>query len=460
VDRLAHLDPRLNPPVAVVGAGWAGLSAAVALCASGVPAVVYEASRHLGGRARRVTIDGLELDNGQHILLGAYAETLRMMRLVGCDTEEALLRLPLSLGYADGFRLRAPQLAYPLNLLFALLSARPLSWTERMSAVALLVRLRAVAFRIAPDRPVAVWLEEERQSPTLRRYLWEPLCLSALNTPVAHASAQVFAHVLRDALGPGRSSSDMLIPRVDLGRLFPDPAAQYISMHAGRVEPGTAIRSIERSESGFRLDAGVERFAAVIIATGPQHAAGLLPASPELDPARACIAALEYEPIITCYLQYAESVRLPQAMLGFTGPLLQWVFDRGLLGGQPGLLAAVISGSGPHDHLSREQIAQRCDEELRHALPGLPAPLWSRVITEKRATFSCRPGMSRPAVETAMPGLLLAGDYVAGDYPATIEAAVRSGIAAAEAAQGYLRGLKPMGETAPGPEAAASARSR
>jgi uncharacterized protein with NAD-binding domain and iron-sulfur cluster len=121
-------------------------------------------------------------------------------------------------------------------------------------------------------------------------------------------------------------------------------------------------------------------------------------------------------------------------MLGFKGGMLQWVFDRGKLGGPKGLLAAVISASGAHQELSKEELTARIEIELKAALGELPPVQWSQLITEKRATFSCTPALARPRVVTAIPRLLLAGDYVASDYPGTLEAAVRSGIAAACAA--------------------------
>jgi uncharacterized protein with NAD-binding domain and iron-sulfur cluster len=125
-------------------------------------------------------------------------------------------------------------------------------------------------------------------------------------------------------------------------------------------------------------------------------------------------------------------------MLGFTGGVLQWVFDRGRIGGTGGLLAAVISASGEHEALSRESLIDRIQSELRAVLGPQAKPHWSQVITEKRATFSCVPRLERPEGTTPLPGLLLAGDYVATDYPGTLEAAVRSGVAAGMRALGPL----------------------
>ena len=416
--------------VAVVGGGWAGLAAAVTLAERGVPVTVFEASRSLGGRARRVSIDGVDLDNGQHVLIGAYRETLRLMRKVGADPDELLLRLPLELRYADGFHLRAPRLPYPLNLLSALLRAKGLDFAQGFSALGFMASLRACSFRIEPDRSVMQLLDEHGQTGALRSRVWEPLCVSALNTPVESASAQVFLNVLRDGLTGARDASDLLIARTDLGRLFPEPAAQYVRAHGGMIELGTPVRRIERTPSGFRLN-DRQTFSGVVIACGPHQAGPLLVQLPEIGGALAAIDAFAYEPIVTCYLQYPESVLLPSPMLGFNGGMVQWVFDRGQLGGPKGLLAAVISASGAHQQFTKEELTARIEIELKAALGELPSPRWSQVITEKRATFSCTPALARPRVATAIPRLLLAGDYLASEFPGTLEAAVLSGVAAA-----------------------------
>ncbi len=412
------------------------MAAAVELAGRGVPVSVFEASRSLGGRARRVGVDGVDLDNGQHILIGAYRDALALMRSVGVDPERALARVPLELRYADGFRLRAPRLPAPLNLLVALLGADGASFAQSARAVRFMVALRLRRYRVEPDRSVAQLLDEHAQSGALRSHLWEPLCVSALNTPVERASAQVFANALRDGLTGRRGTSDLLLPRTDLGRLFPEPAAEYVRARGGAIELGVPVRRIERVSGGFRVNE-TQTFSGVVIACGPHQAGPLLVQLPELADALAALSAFAYEPIVTCYLQHPESVSLPSPMLGFGGGVVQWVFDRGQLGGPKGLLAAVISASGAHQELAKEELAARIGDELKAALGALPPPRWSRVITEKRATFSCTPALVRPRAVTAIPGLALAGDYIASEYPGTLEAAVRSGVAAGKAIGGF-----------------------
>jgi hydroxysqualene dehydroxylase len=186
--------------VAVIGAGWAGLAAAVALSGRGVPVTVFEASRSLGGRARRIAAEGVELDNGQHILIGAYRDTLAIMRRVGADPQALLLRLPLELRYAGGFHLRAPRLPYPLNLLMGMLEARGLPAKSIFAALRFMRWLKNGGFRIEPDCSVSSMLDAHGQIGPLRTFLWEPLCVSALNTPPDRASAQVFVNIIRDGL--------------------------------------------------------------------------------------------------------------------------------------------------------------------------------------------------------------------------------------------------------------------
>jgi squalene-associated FAD-dependent desaturase len=427
LDRVANVGGR----VAVVGAGWAGLAAAVVLAARGVPVTVFEASRSLGGRARRVAMDGVDLDNGQHILIGAYTETLGLMRRVGADPGALLARLPLELRHVSGFRLKAARLPAPLHLLVGLARATGLTASERFRAAWFVAGLRRTGFAVVRDESVTALLARHRQDGALYDRLWAPLCVAALNTPPAHASARVFATVLRDTLGGNRAASDLLLPRADLGALFPEPAARFLAAHGGEVRAGTPVRAIARGETGFRLDADPGAFSHVIVACAPQHAAPLLGALPELAAIATALEALQHEPIYTCYLQYPERVSLPFPMLGFTGSLLQWAFDRGALSGHRGLIAVVLSASGAHEALGHPALAAEIHRALEAELPELPAPLWRRVIAEKRATFSCRPGLVRPGNATAVPGLWLAGDYTASDYPATLESAARSGMAAA-----------------------------
>lgn len=413
--------------VAVIGAGYAGMAAAAELAAAGVAIDVFEASRTLGGRARAVEIDGLTLDNGAHILVGAYTETQRLMRLVGAP-QDALLRLPLHLEFPGRFRVRSPRLPAPLHLAWALLTAQGLSWSDKRAAIAFMQRQQRAGFHLAADTTVGSLLANEPDS--TRRFLWEPLCLAALNTPPAQASAQVFLNVLRDSLAAGRAASDLLLPTTDFSSLFPEPAALFVEAHGGTVHRSKRIERIRRADTGYVLD-DLGDYAQVVLAVAPQHLPALVAELPGLAPVVAQLEHYVWEPIVTCYLAYPESVRLPQPMVGVLDGTSQWLFDRGQTNAQAGLIAAVISASHRHREIDARQLADEIHREVAAIVPNLPAPRWTRVIAEQRATFACTPGVSRPLTFSGAPGLFLAGDYVAGDYPATIEGAVRSGVRAA-----------------------------
>lgn len=391
--------------VAVVGAGYAGMAAAVTLAERKIPVTVFESGPVPGGRARRVVSQGNELDNGQHVLVGAYVELLRLMRKVGVP-DDAVLRVPLELRYADGFSFRALWLPFPFGLLGGLLLARGLPFAERLRAVRF---IRGIG-NLQDDVSVAELLRRHGQDGAIGHYLWRPLCVSALNTPVEIASSHAFLAVLRDALLGGGGASDLVLPRVDLSRLFPDPAAEYVRRNGGEVRLRTAVDDLS----------SLKEFSSVIVAVGPHQLKALLPG---------VVDSFTYQPIYTCYLQYGAAVKLGFPMIGLADGLVQWVFDRGHLLGEKGRLACVISAQGDHQQMSQDELAETCHRELSKNDLVKEDPVWTRVIAEKRATITCQVGLKKPAMESN--GVYLAGDYIDPDYPPTLEAAVRSGVRAA-----------------------------
>jgi squalene-associated FAD-dependent desaturase len=422
--------------VAVIGGGWAGCAAAVELTRRGAQVTLYEAARTLGGRARAVEIDGRRLDNGQHILLGAYRESLRLMREIGIDPNDALLRLPLQMRYPDsldGMQFITPRLPAPLHLAFALLRSRGLARADRMALARFSTTARWMDWRLNRDCSVSELLDRYDQTERLVQLMWRPLCIAALNTPPERASAQVFLNVLRDSLGARRSASDMLLPKLDLSELFPARAAAWLKQHGGRVECGAAVEALEREDGRWLLRGEIHD--AVVLAVQPSQAAALLrDCAPEL-----AFPAFEWESITTVYLQYEAGMRLPHPFLALlddpeTDCHGQFVFDRGQLdAGCSGLFAVVISASAAALELGRDALIASVAAQLAQAfaMPQLLSPQWTRVISEKRATFACTPDLVRPDNDIGIEGLALAGDYTASDYPATLESAIRSGVRAA-----------------------------
>ncbi|HHH36593.1 MAG TPA: FAD-dependent oxidoreductase [Gammaproteobacteria bacterium] len=426
--------PRERSPVVVVGGGWAGLAAAVSLCRQGMPVTLLEAAPRLGGRARVIEAGDQRLDNGQHLIIGACHALLDLLRTLGVEERLAFRRFPLRLemhspaGLALG--LAPPALPAPLHLFMALGLARGLDAGSRLRA---LRGCLALAGAGGDDEPLGAFLARHGQTETLRRRLWEPLCLAMLNTPLAVASTRVFAATLKTVFARHRRDADLLIPRGDLEALLPEPARCWIEAHGGRVITGCRVTALELAEGriaavitrdGRRL--GVER---LILALPPRACRRLLSPHPVFRTVTQRLAALRTSPISTVYLRYTPAVRLAQPMLGLLEMTGQWLFDRGY-SGQPGLMAVVISGPGPHMAMDRQALATRVAEELAALFPRWPLPRDIRVVREKQATFLCHSGVEalRPAPSTPVANCWLAGDHVDTGLPATLEGAVRSGI--------------------------------
>ncbi|MCU0763586.1 MAG: hydroxysqualene dehydroxylase HpnE [Hydrogenophaga sp.] len=455
--------------VAIVGAGWAGMAAAVECAAAGLDVTVFEAAPAPGGRARALPVllpDGttLTLDNGQHILIGAYRDTLGLMDRVGVKLQDTLLALPLSLPYPDGTGLQTPAWAgrwpAPLDAVAAILTAHGWNWADRLALIGASLRWRRSGFECHPALTVAQLCAD--LPARVREELIEPLCVSALNTAADQASAQVFLHVMRDALfgqGHGRfGASHLLLPRVDLSTAFPKAALQWLAAHHAsrfRLHTGHHAEGLEPHDRGWLVHTrhqGLPRpwaFDQVVLATGSGPAAQLVTdaAGRSLACARSGLATqlngwagaaakLRHTAITTVYA-WGLGARLQRPMLALRAnpdaqqAPAQFVFDRGQL--QPheiraqGVLAFVISDSQGSREALQGQVLQQAAQQLN--LGGLQ-PL--QTVVEKRATFACTPGLVRPDRRIA-PGLWAAGDHVQGPYPATLEGAVRSGLAAAHA---------------------------
>lgn len=435
--------------VAVIGGGWAGCAAAVTLAQARIPVTLFEQAKTLGGRARRVVQDGLALDNGSHLLIGAYRQTLDLITLVHGREHAASLfhRLPLTIRpfapHPGAVGLSAWPLPAPFHLLAALLRARGLDARERRGLIASFVRLQRAGFRVDDSLTVAQCFAAT--PPRAFAAVWEPLCLAALNTPPDAASARVFAAVLRAAFTGAASNSAFHVPAADLSACFPDAAARYVREHDGVVLQGVGVRAIafQGARQLLHTANGDESFDALVVAVGPHQLAAAIGSARAGDaPWRDVLAridAFRYESITTIYLGFDRAAALAGPLLRLDDAPGQWLFEcsaaRGA--GAPAdvasVVAVVISAGGAHDHLDHPTLAANVESQLRRLAPQLPRVTWSRVIAERRATYACTPGLRRPAPGRIAPRVYLAGDYCDQEFPATLEAATRSGVAAAKA---------------------------
>ena len=459
--------------VLVVGGGWAGLAAAVRACERGLEVTLLEAARAWGGRARALergsgsdfpAAPPLALDNGQHILIGAYTQTLGLMQRLGVDLSTHLHAMPLDLRFADGSGLATPSWALrwpaPLDTLAAMAGARGWSWRDRAALLAAAAGWRRRGFACAPSASVAGLCAS--LPPRVWHDLIEPLCVAALNTPAQQASGQVFLTVLRDALlGAGHApwrASQLLLPRTCLGDLLPLPAVRWLKQRGAQLHLGQRATGLERSTDGrWRVHSARAVYEAenLILACPAAAAARLLRGLPEapadwIEPAAALAHTAIGAVYVAGWLRTPWPSSHPMLALRSSGPEspAQFAFRRDELQAPPAAAAAATlaerATSGASDQsewaelalvasacttdkaaLQAAVLAQAC------AALGLHGEQVRQTVIEKRATFACTPGLRRPSAAIA-PGLWAAGDYIDGPYPATLEGAVRSGLQAAE----------------------------
>lgn len=448
-------EPLASRRVAVVGAGWAGLAAALALAEAGRPVALFEAAPTAGGRARTIELatplGRFAVDNGQHLIVGAYREALALIERL--DAGPLLARAPLMLDSPAGLRLRAARLPAPLHLGWALATARGLGPGARRAMLRLMLALRRAHWRTADGETVSTLLARLRQPRDLVERLWAPLCVGALNTLPDEACAAAFAAVLRDTLGADRRASDFVTTHAPLGRLLPDPAVARLLALGASVRLRTPVRRLDARTDPVsgraRWQVDGEDFDDVLLALAPWSTARLLDAS---GIAPGPIGDFEPEPIATAWALWPADAAptLPRWSLLHEDPGRhrhgQWLFDRGIVfppaqsqspaqsrRGPARLAGIVISVASRLDALAPDTVAEGVSAQLVEAFGG-PPPTAVKLVTERRATFRCTPGRPRLAPDhlgDQARGLWLAGDWLWPDYPATLEAAVRSGAAAA-----------------------------
>ena len=433
--------------VIIVGAGWSGLACAITLIQAGFQVTLLESAPQAGGRARSIHTkhSSLMLDNGQHIMLGAYHFTRRMFKILGLKEAELLEISPLELNMFSPEKihcqLKAPSLPAPLHLLFALFFLQEVSLKERLIAISMALKLASCRYKLNKDLSVESLLLHYKQSKKLIKIVWEPLCLATMNTPIEYASGQVFLSVLKDSFSKKKQDSNLLFFKQDLSRVFSIPAIQYIHDNGSSIICADKVKQIQ-IDKPFEFEINTHHkdyMSHYLVLACPAHISKKLLNSAntpvQLFPQTASLNYY-YEPIYTIYLQYPEYIKLSNRMQGFFSLsqkiISQWAIDRSVTG-QNGLIAVIISASGHHTQLTNTQLVNTIHLELKLLINNLPDFLSYKIIKEKRATFSCRVNIEqqRPKNHTSVPGLYLAGDYTATGYPATLEGAVKSGVMAA-----------------------------
>jgi squalene-associated FAD-dependent desaturase len=441
------------PDVAIIGGGFAGLTAATSLAERGAKVLVLDARPRLGGRATAFAdrTTGEMVDNGQHVLFGCYRATLEFLRRIDA-LDRVRIQPQLEVPYLDpsGRRslLRCPRLPAPLHLLAAVLAWDAMSWGDRLSALRLagpLSRARRELRRsgtVSADPPgtVSDWLRAHGQRERLRQWLWEPLAVAALNQSPDLASASPFVRVLAGLFGTDPGDAAIVLPTVPLDQMYAEPARRYIEARRGEVRVNAVARVVLKQGRVEGVDIRGDRIAADrVIAAVPWFGLRALfaPGSPAaLEPVLSAADAMESMPIVTVNLWYDRPV-MDDTFVGLPGRMAQWVFDKRLaFGGTASHLSLVSSAATELSATGRDELVATAAREIAGALPGARNAQLVRgtVVRERRATFSLAPGQpARPGTETAISGLALAGDWIDTGLPGTIESAVLSGEMAATA---------------------------
>lgn len=442
----------MNADVVVIGAGCAGLSAAVRLAAAGLTVIVSEEGPRLGGRATSFTDreTGERVDNGQHVLFGCYRETYAYLKQIGAaDLAPLQNRLSLSIASSDGRQttLTCRDWPPPWHLVSGLTSWSALGWGDRLSALRLaplLQRVRRegaarVAADVPPEQTATAWLRARGQSERLRTWLWNPLAIAALNQSPDVAAAQPFVRVLGELFGPRREDSAIGLPCVPLDDLLAEPARRFIEDRGGVVRTKSPARvrvhqgAIEGVQTGDTFVA-----CRTVVCAVPWHAFDRVWESgvpTQLSDVASNATAMASSPIVTVNLWFDGPV-MTEPFIGLVGGPMQWVFDKSALFGMTaGHLSIVSSGADDIVALGNAELTDRAVKQLAAVLPASRTRKLMRsvVVREHRATFSLVPGgPKRPSNATTLSGFYLAGDWTDTDLPATIESAVLSGRRAAD----------------------------
>jgi zeta-carotene desaturase len=443
--------------IIVIGAGFAGLSAAVRLAAAGRRVLVLEARGRLGGRATAFTDreTGYRVDNGQHVLAGCYHETFRFLDAIGARDRVALQEsLDVAFIDRDGrrSRLRCPRLPAPWHLAAGVARWNGVGWRDRLPLARLSRALKPGAPPPPAGETVAAWLARLGQTPRMIHMLWEPLAVAALNQATDQALAATFVRVLAQMFTGATQDAALGMTATPLDEMYAEPARAFVEAHGGEVRVNALARVAVRGGrvEGVTVRGEALSTASAVVAAVPWFGLPGLFQDPDgtLAPLVAAASGTAASPIVTVNLWLDRQV-LPDAFVGLPGRTMQWVFDtsqirRTLPGPGPAPsrapspachLSLVSSGAEAVLRQSNDELIALAWRELTEAVPEARDAGLTRatVVREPQASFSLAPGQpTRPGTRTAVSGLFLAGDWVDTGLPATIESAVVSGHRAAD----------------------------
>jgi len=416
----------------VIGGGIAGLTSAAYLTYHGFSVTLLESTPKLGGRAYSFTDHNSndEIDNGQHILMGCYTDTLKFIKLIGAE-KNFIFQKYLQVNFLKAGRgvvkLKSFRILYPINILFALLRFKTVTFEERLSIVRFMIKLPFVSGNRLNNQNVRDWLESEKQSKEVIKSLWQVIAVGALNTSIDRASAVSFRDILIQIFFRGNFSSTIILPKYGLSQSYVINAIKFIKKNNGIIELSSPVEELVISENNITeiitSKNNYRDFDCVILAVPLYSLRKLL-----LDEIVASDVDFEYSSILNFHI-WLKNNPLNESFYGLIDSPVHWIFNKG------SYINIVISNANHLMDKSSDEIYQMCMRELKLFTAISESDVqYYRVVKEKRATFipSNQIINCRPSSKTKINNLFLAGDWTDTGLPSTIESAVKSGRIAAE----------------------------
>lgn len=420
--------------VVIVGGGFAGLSAAVHLANVGINVELFEASPKLGGRAYSFfdDITGDVIDNGQHILMGCYKETIHFLKLIGA-LNNIYYQDKLEINFVDKYSGVVPLISkskfYPFNLLAGLLSYKAIKFTDRVNIIKFFLKLLGTPSESLNNLTVKELLDDNHQNDRTIKAFWDILVVGTLNTNLEKASAKIFIDILKKMFLKGNKSASILLPKTGLSEMYCNNASAFLNNHNGGINLSSRVSYIEirneKVKSVIVNNKPVDGFDFVVSAV-PFHSFQkmFLDSDYLLSDLK-----FDYSPILTVHIWLNENP-FKEKFYGLIDSKVHWIFNHGKH------ITIVISDAGAMIEFNSEKIYKVVVEEIHNYFAFFNNSLISnyKIIKEKRATFVPSPAIlnSRPNANTKIKNLFLAGDWTNTGLPSTIEGAVKSGRIAAE----------------------------
>ena len=416
----------------IIGGGLAGLTAASILSSKNYSVTVLESSPKLGGRAYsfKDPESNSDIDNGQHILMGCYRETLSFLKLTGAENNFSYQKY-LELSFLSEeriiYRLKADRFFYPFNLLLAVTGYNALTPGEKISFISFVIKLPLISKRDLANQNAGNWLRLNHQSFNSTRMFWEILCAAALNTSLDKASALLFHTVLLEIFFTGNRSSTIILPKKGLTESIIEPAENFIKKNNGIIIKSETVKKFI-IKNGLIVSVQSQNFSIddydYVISAVPLFSLQKISGYKDLG----LKSELEYSAIVNVHI-WSEDILINQNFMGFLNSPLHWIFRK------DNHYNIVISDADYLVDKTNTEIYNFVIMELSKFINFDPADIKSfKVVKEKRATFvpSGSALKQRPGTITNVKNLFLAGDWLDTGLPATIESAVKSGSMAAE----------------------------